>query len=62
MVAAAGLILDKVNSGQGTAGRIVNDARFYESLLENSRQLKTLLDEMQQLVKNMKEKGVKVQL
>ncbi len=62
MVAAAGLILDKVNSGQGTAGRIVNDARFYESLLENSRQLKTILDEMQQLVKNMKEKGVKVSL
>jgi phospholipid/cholesterol/gamma-HCH transport system substrate-binding protein len=62
MVAAAGLILDKVNSGQGTAGRIVNDARFYESLLENSRQLKTLLDDMQQLVKNMKEKGVKVSL
>ncbi len=62
MVAAAGLILDKVNSGQGTAGRIFNDARFYESMLENSRQLKTLLDDMQQLVKNMKEKGVKVSL
>ena len=62
MVATLGLILDKVNSGQGTAGRIVNDARFYESMLENSRQVKTLLDEIQQFVKKIREKGVKVQL
>ena len=62
MVTTAKQILEKVNSGEGTAGRIVNDARFYESMLENSKQLKMLLDEIQQFVKKMKEKGIKIQL
>jgi phospholipid/cholesterol/gamma-HCH transport system substrate-binding protein len=62
MVATLGLILNKINSGEGTAGRIINDARFYESLLENSRQLQTVLEEIRQVVKKVKEKGFKIQL
>jgi phospholipid/cholesterol/gamma-HCH transport system substrate-binding protein len=57
MMATARVIMDKVNSGQGTAGRIINDSRFYESMLENSRQLEVLIDDLQQLTKKLKEKG-----
>ncbi len=62
MLKAAKEILVKVDSGQGAAGRFVNDAKFYESLLENSKQLNMLLEEMQKFVKKLNEKGIKVQL
>jgi phospholipid/cholesterol/gamma-HCH transport system substrate-binding protein len=55
-------IVEKVESGGGTLGKVVNDSKFYESLLENSRQLNSLITEMQDFVKKLKEKGVKVQL
>jgi phospholipid/cholesterol/gamma-HCH transport system substrate-binding protein len=55
-------ILDKINTGQGSAGRFVNDARLYESLLETSQQLKVLFEQMHAFVKKMNEKGVKIQL
>ena len=62
MIKTAKQILAKVDSGQGTAGRIVNDAKFYESLFENSKELKILLDEMQKFVKQANEKGLKIKL
>ncbi len=62
MLKSAKEIMAKIDSGQGSAGRLVNDARFYESLLENSKQLNMLLEEMQKFVKKLNEKGIKVQL
>jgi len=56
------LILDKVNTGEGTLGRLVNDAKFYENLLENSQQLNLMLEELRTLLKKLNEKGVKFSL
>jgi ABC-type transporter Mla subunit MlaD len=44
------LILEKVNSGQGSAGRLLNDGQFYENLLENTQQLQALLEELKSFV------------
>ena len=55
-------ILDKINSGQGTAGRLVNDGRLYEQLLEDSRQLELVLKELKSFVAESKEKGVPLKL
>jgi len=56
------LILIKVNKGEGTAGRIINDGRLYENLLENTQQLELLLEELQTLTTKWRDKGVGVKL
>jgi phospholipid/cholesterol/gamma-HCH transport system substrate-binding protein len=56
------LILEKINSGQGTAGMLVNDGRFYESLLENADQMQILLEEMKLFVAKAREKGLPIDL
>ena len=48
-------LLEKINTGQGSFGKFVNDGRLYENLLENTEQLKVLLEEL-------KQKGFKVKL
>ncbi len=53
-------ILDKINTGEGTLGRMVNDAKFYENLLENSQQLSLVLEELRELLKKLNEKGGKI--
>ena len=62
--AAAGLrqILEKVNNGQGSAAKLINDGRFYESLLENTQQLKLLLEEIKSFVTVARDKGVPLKL
>ncbi len=52
------LILEKINSGQGSAGRLLNDGRFYENLLENTQQLQALLEEVRALI--AKSKGIPI--
>jgi len=50
------VILEKVNNGQGTAAKLLNDGTFYENLLENTEQLDTLLQQMQAFVAEWKNK------
>lgn len=50
------LILEKVNRGQGSAGKLLNDGTFYENLLENTEQLQTLLEQMEAFVAEWKNK------
>lgn len=50
------VILEKVNEGQGTAARLLNDGTFYENLLENTEQLQKLLEEMKKFVAEWKNK------
>ncbi|MFH1371944.1 MAG: MlaD family protein [Planctomycetota bacterium] len=57
-----GSILDKINNGEGTAGRLVNDGRLYEQLLEDSRQLELVLKDLKSFVAESKEKGVPIKL
>lgn len=56
------LALEKVNSGQGSAARLLNDGSFYENLLENTEQLKLLLEEMKSFVAEWKDKKIEVKL
>ena len=53
------IILDKVNNGQGSLARIVNDGRFYENLLENTRQLRVLLEDLTSFIAEVNEKGLR---
>jgi len=56
------LILEKVNSGQGTAARLINDGRFYENLLENTQQLQMLLQELKLFISEAREKGLPIKM
>jgi len=55
-------ILEKVNNGQGSAARLLNDGSFYENLIENTDQLKLLLEEMKAFVAEWKDKKIEVKL
>ena len=51
-------ILVKIDTGDGTAGRFINDGRLYEQLLEDSRQLDFVLQDLKSFVAESKQKGV----
>jgi phospholipid/cholesterol/gamma-HCH transport system substrate-binding protein len=53
------LAMEKVNNGEGTAGRLINDGRLYESLLENTTQLNVLLKDFKDLIDKISEKGIR---
>jgi uncharacterized phage infection (PIP) family protein YhgE len=53
------LALEKVNAGDGTIGRLVNDGRFYEKLLETAQQINLLVDEIQLSFESVNEKGLR---
>ena len=53
------LAMEKVNNGQGSAARLVNDGRLYESLLENTTQLNVLLKDLKTLIDKVSEKGLR---
>ena len=56
------LVLEKVNNGQGSAAKLLNEGSFYENLLENTEQLKLLLEEMKSFVAEWKNKKIEVKL
>ncbi len=53
------LILEKINTGQGSAAKLVNDGRFYENLLENTQQLEVFLESLTSLIDKIEEKGLR---
>ncbi len=52
-------ILAKVNSGEGTAGKVVSDGRLYEGLVDSTEQLQVLLQELKSLIDKVNEKGLR---
>jgi len=56
------LILEKVNNGDGSAARFVNDGRLYESLLENTQQIQMLLEELKSFIAEARDKGIPLKL
>jgi len=58
-VAQLRLAVAKVNDGQGSAGRLLNDGRLYESLLESTTQLNILLKDLKVLIDKVSEKGLR---
>ncbi len=55
-------IARKLEKGEGSAGKVLNDPALYNSLLDAARELNTLLKELQTLAKEWKEKGMGVKL
>ncbi len=53
------LAMEKVNTGNGTAGRLINDGRLYENLLESTTQLNVLLKDFKDLIDKISEKGLR---
>jgi len=56
------LLLEKVNRGEGSAARFVNDGKLYENLLESAEQMQMLLEELQSFVAQAREKGLPLKL
>jgi phospholipid/cholesterol/gamma-HCH transport system substrate-binding protein len=55
-------IVERIDNGDGTAGKLINDGRLYEQLLEDSRQLEQVLKGLKFFVAESKEKGVPIKL
>ena len=55
-------IAHKINKGDGTAARLINDGQLYEDLLDSSEELKLALEQMKIVATEMNEKGVKIKL
>jgi len=62
MMSQLSMILEKVNSGQGTAGKLINDGQLYENLLENTEQLQSLLEELESFLAKANKKGLPIKL
>ncbi len=58
-IAQMRIAMEKVNQGDGTAGRLINDGRLYEKLLESTEQLNVLLKDFKNLVDTVSEKGLR---
>lgn len=51
-----------IAKGQGTAGKLVNDPRLYEGLVDLTKSLQSTLDDLNVLIRKWREEGVKMQL
>jgi phospholipid/cholesterol/gamma-HCH transport system substrate-binding protein len=56
------LILEKINTGEGSAARFLNDGKFYENLLENTAQIQLLAQELTAFVTQARERGLPLKL
>jgi len=56
------MILEKINNGQGSAAMLLNDGRFYESLLEDTQQVQLLLEELKSFITQARNNGVPIKL
>ena len=52
----------KINNGDGTVSRLINDGQLYEDLLDSSEELKLALEQLKIMATEMNEKGIKIKL
>ena len=55
-------IMAKVNNGDSTAAKLLNDGRLYENLLDSSLELQMALEQLKILAAEAREKGIKIKL
>ena len=55
-------IFHNISSGKGTVGRAFNDPRLYEALTDTCRNLSIVLGELQELMAQWKDEGLKMKL
>lgn len=53
------VILEKINEGEGTAAKFINDAKFYDNLVENTEVLQGLLKDLRSIVADVNDKGLR---
>jgi phospholipid/cholesterol/gamma-HCH transport system substrate-binding protein len=53
-------IVQKINDGQGTAGKFINDGRLYENLLDSTEQLQVLMKDLKNFLDESREEGLKL--
>jgi phospholipid/cholesterol/gamma-HCH transport system substrate-binding protein len=57
-----GSVATKVDQGQGTAGKLVNDPKLYDALLDSSQELSLTIKDLRRLVEQWEQEGVSVKL
>lgn len=55
-------ILAKIDSGEGSVGKMINDGRLYEDLLESSIELRMLLEQVKEWTAETREEGLRIKL
>ncbi len=53
-------ILAKIDKGDGSAAKLLNDGRLYENLLDSSQELSLALEQLKELAAQAREKGIKI--
>jgi ABC-type transporter Mla subunit MlaD len=51
------VILEKVNTGHGTAAKFINDGQLYDELLENTQQMQVLLQDLRTFIEKSNKQG-----
>jgi phospholipid/cholesterol/gamma-HCH transport system substrate-binding protein len=51
-------LVNKINSGEGTVGKLINDDKLYYNLVESSEELKASLEKMKKVMDKTSEKGI----
>ena len=54
--------VEKIKSGKGSAGKLLNDPELYNNLEKSASQMDQLLKELRQLVSGWKTKGIKINI
>ena len=55
-------VATKVDQGQGTAGKLINDPKLYEALLDSSQELSLTIKDLKRLVEQWEQEGVSLKL
>jgi len=54
-------VAEKINTGDGTLGKLLNDPEFYDAMADTAKRLQLAVDDLRQLLLQWQEKGLKVQ-
>jgi phospholipid/cholesterol/gamma-HCH transport system substrate-binding protein len=55
-------VLNKINNGEGTVGKLINDDKLYENLIDSSEELKLSLEKMKKTLEKTSQKGIRVKI
>jgi phospholipid/cholesterol/gamma-HCH transport system substrate-binding protein len=55
-------ILNKINDGQGTVGKLVNDDKLYNNMVDISEELKVAIEKLKKTLDKTSEKGIQVKI
>ena len=54
------VILTRINEGEGSVAKLINDPQLYENLLDSSQELQLALEQLKILAADMNKKGIKL--